>query len=292
MYAMQEARWLMIKTLLGIIASPRKYGNCELFTKEVFRNLQGGWKLRLMRLPELDIRPCRACYQCLFGEMKCPQEDDFQVALEALVQADAWVVAAPTYFLGANSSLKRFLDRGLSFYAHLDHLWGKPAVGIAIAGINGMEGYTKLGVDSFIRLALGDHRGSAVVYGALPGEIFLENVGKRAAADLAKVLLGGKAAAANECPTCPRCGGDTFRFLSENNVRCMLCSSSGSFSMAAGRVHFDMTAGAHDLFLSYESARKHAEWLRGMKEKFLERRKELKNITRDYTQEGEWVGKP
>ena len=59
-------------------------------------------------------------------------------------KSDALVVAAPTYLLGANASLKRFLDRGLSFYAHLDRLWGKPAVGVAIAGIEGMEGYTKL----------------------------------------------------------------------------------------------------------------------------------------------------
>ena len=134
----------MAKTLLGIVASPRKFGNSELFIKELYLQLSGSWELQLIRLPEMDIRPCKACYQCLFGEEKCPQQDDFALVLETLAQADALVVAAPTYLLGANASLKRFLDRGLSFYAQLDRLWGKPAVGVAIAGIEGMEGCTKL----------------------------------------------------------------------------------------------------------------------------------------------------
>ena len=182
----------MVKNLLGIVCSPRKFGNSELFIKELYRQLTGDWNLRLMRLPELDIRPCKACYQCLFGEMRCPQDDDFPKALQALVESDAYVVAAPTYLLGPNASLKRFLDRGLAFYAHLDKLWGKPAVGVAIAGIKGMEGYSKLAVESFVRLALGELRGAAVIYGALPGEIFLDNGGVAAAQHLAQALLEGK----------------------------------------------------------------------------------------------------
>jgi multimeric flavodoxin WrbA len=278
-----------MKTLLGIIASPRKFGNCELFIKEVFRQLDAEWRLQLMRLPELDIRPCRACYQCLFGEMKCPLNDDFPQALQALVAADACVVATPTYFLGANSSLKRFLDRGLSFYAHLDRLWAKAAVGVAIAGIDGMEGHTKLAVDSFIKLIMADHRGSAVVYGALPGEIFLEDTGKDTAKKLAQALTRDKIRSPADIPSCPLCGGDTFRFMPDGRVRCMLCSSAGDHFLKEGKLHFNMVAGEHDFFLSYESARRHADWLRGMKEKFLARRQELKTITQNYVQVGEWV---
>ena len=95
--------------------------------------------------------------------------------LDALAEADAYVVAAPTYLLSANGSLKNFLDRGLQFYAFVDRLWGKPAVGVAIAGIEGMEGSTKRDVESFIKLTMGDLRGSAVIYGALPGEALLSS---------------------------------------------------------------------------------------------------------------------
>jgi NAD(P)H-dependent FMN reductase len=279
----------MVKNLLGIVCSPRKFGNSELFIKEVHRQLAGNWKLVLMRLPELDIRPCRACYQCLFGEMQCPQEDDFSAALGALVECDAYLVAAPTYFLGPNASLKRFLDRGLAFYAHLDKLWGKPAAGVAIAGIPGMEGYGKLGVESFIRLTLGDLRGAAVLYGALPGEIFLDDNGLATAQRLAEALDKGREKADPRGPRCPLCGGDTFRFLGDGQLRCMLCSSSGHYECTEEGIQVRTMPGEHPLFLSCEDAKRHARWLRGMKEKFLERRKELKAVTQGYTQTGTWL---
>lgn len=279
----------MAKTLLGIIGSPRKYGNSELFIKEVYGNLPGGWDLNLLRLPDFDIRPCKACYQCLFGDGKCPIKDDFALALDALAASDAYVVAAPTYLLGPNACLKRFLDRGLSFYARLDALWGKPAAGVAIAGLEGLEGYAKLGVESFIKLTMGDLRASAVVYGALPGEIFLKGEGRETAKKLAAALIGGKAPAPGDAPACTVCGGDTFRIMADGRVRCMLCSSDGVIDCAGGRISITTKEGKHQLFQTLEGARAHADWLRGMKGQFLERRKELKDVTRKYTRTGRWV---
>jgi multimeric flavodoxin WrbA len=279
----------MAKTLLGIVASPRKFGNSELFIKELYLQLSGSWELQLIRLPEMDIRPCKACYQCLFDQEKCPQQDDFALVLESLAEADAYVVAAPTYLLGANASLKRFLDRGLSFYAHIDRLWGKPAVGVAIAGIEGMEGCTKLNVESFIRLTMGELKGSDVVYGALPGEIFLRPGGKETARRLAEALTAGKEKVNPSVPTCPICQGDTFRFLPDGQVRCMLCSNAGAYVWQAGRLHMETKPGKHALFLSYGETKRHADWLRGMKEQFLSRRQELKAVTLNYTRIGTWV---
>ncbi|MGB7911524.1 MAG: flavodoxin family protein [Desulfobaccales bacterium] len=279
----------MAKTLLGLVGSPRKFGNSELFIKELYLQLPGNWELKLIRLPDMDIRPCKACYQCLFGEEKCLQDDDFALVLETLSQSDAYVVAAPTYLLGANASLKRFLDRGLSFYAHIDRLWGKPAVGVAIAGIDGMEGYTKLNVESFIKLTMGDLRGSAVVYGALPGEIFLRKEGQETAGRLAAALHDGQERVLPLAPACPICGGDTFRFLPEGQVRCMLCSSSGAYVWQEGRLQMETQPGQHSFFLGYEDAKRHADWLREMKDQFLKRRPELKTVASGYTKVGNWV---
>ena len=277
-----------MKNLLGIVASPRKLGNSEIFIKELYRQLPGAWELKLIRLPELNIRPCQACYRCLFEEMRCIQNDDLYLVLEALAQSDAYVVAAPTYFLGANASLKLLLDRGLSFYAHFDKLWGKPAVGVAIAGNKGMEGYTKLIIESFIKLTLGDLRGSAVIYGALPGEILAENEGKETAKQLAEALVQGRRRE-SDAPTCPLCGGDTFRFLPNGQVRCMLCSNSGDYRWQESGLRCYITPGEHHLFLGYENAKKHPDSLRAMKEDFLARRKELKAIIQQYEQMGTWI---
>lgn len=279
----------MEKKLLGIIGSPRKFGNSELFVKEVYRSFPEGWRLRLVRLPELDIRPCRACYQCLFDEMRCPQDDDLQIALDALVSSDAYVVAAPTYFLGANSSLKRFLDRGLSFYRHLERMWGKPAAGVGIAGIEGLEGQTKLDLDRFIKLTFGDLRGTAILYAALPGEIFADDERKNTARALADALLKKGIETNGTHPLCPVCGGDTFRFFSGGEVRCMLCSNSGSYSWGHGGLQMEIHTGKHQLFNDMDSAKAHLEWLRSMKDRFLESRRDLKKITGQYTQIGTWI---
>lgn len=257
--------------------------------KELYRQLPGAWELGLIRLPELDIRSCKACYQCLFGEMRCIQDDDFSMVLEALAASDAYVVAAPTYFLGPNASLKRLLDRGLAFYAQLERLWGKPAVGVAIAGIEGLEGYSKLVVESFIRLTFGDLRGSAVLYGALPGEIFLDDGGRATAGTLARALVEGREPGDPSLPRCPLCGGDTFRFLGEDRLRCMLCSSAGHYQIKGKGLEIQAAAGEHPLFFTRRDAERHAQWLRSMKEKFLERRKELKVITQRYLQTGTWL---
>ena len=280
---------LMPKTLLGIIASPRKFGNSEIFVKELFHGLEGAWDLKLLRLQDFDLRPCRACYECLFGEMKCPVDDDFSVVLEAMVRADALAVVSPAYLLAANGSLKKFLDRGLAFYGRAEQLWGKPAVGVAIAGIEGKEGATKLNVESFIKLTFGDLRGTEVVYGAMPGEIFLDGRGREAARWLAGALSDPAQRIAPGVPVCPACGGDTFRFLPEGGVRCMLCSNTGRIECEDGKFEISMFRDEHPLFLTLEDVLRHAEWLRGMKEKFMERRKELRAVTREYTGVGHWI---
>lgn len=281
----------MVKTLLGLIGSPRKLGNSELLVKEVYRQLPEGWELKLIRLPQLDIRPCKACYQCLFGKMTCVQKDDFPLALDALVKADAYVLAAPTYVFGANASLKQFLDRGLSFYRHIDALWGKPAVGAVIAGFPGLEGYAKLMVDSFIKFTLAEHRGSEVLYAALPGEIFLQDAGREVAARLARALINGESEPAEKpaAPRCHLCGGDTFRFVGEGRAKCMLCSHEGGYQWGDERLHIDIQRGEHPLFLTREDVQKHLEFLQGMKEKFVAQRKQLKEVVSPYADEGEWV---
>lgn len=276
-----------MKKILGIIGSPRRLGNCEIMVKEISRNIPEPHELQLLRLPEHKILPCKACYKCLFEKQQCVQEDDFQIILENIVRADALILAVPTYLFGANSSLKRFLDRGLSFYAYLESLWGKPAVGVSIAGMEGNEGYTKLNVDSFLRLTFCDVRASEIVYGALPGEIFLKEKAKGVASAMAEALFSKPME--KHSPSCPLCGGDTFRFLGDNRVRCMLCSNDGIINISSGEPRFEITGDEHHLFLTKEAVLLHLERLRQMKHSFIEKRDALKRITLPYSNDGSWI---
>ncbi len=276
-----------MQKVLALVGSPRKLGNSELIAKQISRHIPEPHRLLLIRLPQMDIRPCLACYTCLFDT--CPQQDDFSGIVEALLESDALILVAPTYFLSANASLKKLMDRGLSFYPHFQRLWDKPAVAVAVAGIPGMEGYTKLCLESAVRLMGGQLKASEVLYGALPGEVFMNHENLRVVKTLAGALFGPAPDWQATPWRCPACGGDTFRFLASNQVRCMTCSSPGKVQISDGSITFAVDPPEDHFFLTLEGARRHLEWLRGMKQRFLEKKRELKNICLDYRNEGEWL---
>ncbi|MGD2029928.1 MAG: flavodoxin family protein [Desulfobacterales bacterium] len=276
-----------MKKILGIIGSPRKLGNCEIMVKEISRQISMPHELKLLRLQDFKILPCRGCYRCLFKTGHCVIEDDLATVIAAIVDADALIVSAPTYFLGINSCIKQFLDRGLSLFAHIEKLWHKPAVGVVIAGIEGKEGYSLLAIQSFLKLILAENKQSEIVYGALPGEVFMNPENKQTAAELAAALF--EPYAEKKGAVCPLCGGDTFRFIENNRVRCMLCSNAGIMTLQDNAPTFEITRSDYELFLSKEEAVAHRQWLLGMKSRFVQQKKALKDVTRSYIKQGSWV---
>jgi len=276
-----------MKKVLGIVASPRKIGNSEMMIKEIGKHIPVPCELKLLRLSDFDIKPCRACYTCLFKEEHCVIKDDLHKITEAIAEADGLIVAAPTYFLGANALLKLLLDRGLSFYSYLDRFWGKPSVGIGIAGIDGKEGYTLLNIRSFLKLTMTDIKMTGMIYGALPGEIFFNEENKQIAAAMGKALFGERLE--TKAPSCPLCGGDTFQFIGDNRVKCMLCSNPGTVETKDGRPVFSIGRAGHELFLSKEEALQHRDWLRQMKGRFSEEKSRLKEISSAYLKGWEFI---
>jgi multimeric flavodoxin WrbA len=276
-----------MKKVLGIIASPRKGGNCEVMVKEISRQIPEPHELLLLRLQDFNILPCKGCYRCLTKKKKCILDDDLDMVMKAMVEADALVVTAPTYCQGANASLKRLLDRFFPFYTQIEALWGKPAVGVGIAGIKGKEGHTLLDIQTFLKFFLADIKECQIVYGALPGEIFLNNENYKTAGALAAALFGRPSI--KKTPVCPLCGGDTFRFLGNHKVCCMLCSNSGTMNMAPEAPAFEIAESDHELFLTKEAVIEHRDWLVGMVERFGESKDQLKQITKSYSEGGTWI---
>lgn len=276
-----------MKKILGIIASPRKLGNSEIMVKEISRHISIPHELSLLRLSEFNILPCRGCYHCLFKSKHCVLKDDFNAILHTITDADALIVSAPTYFLGINASVKRLLDRGLAFYNHFDRLWNKPAIGVVIAGIKGKEGYSLLAMQSFLKLIFSEVKNCRVVYGALPGEIFINKENKQTAEQLALDLFNPPSK--KTAPCCPQCGGDTFRFVNSKKVRCMLCSNDGTISLQNNDLIFNIEKSSHEFFLTKEDATNHKDWLLDMKARFIRQKKALKAITLPYINQGEWI---
>jgi multimeric flavodoxin WrbA len=280
-----------MEKIVGIIGSPRKLGNSELMVKEISRNIPVEHELVLLNLSLLKLGVCTGCYQCLFKEGACYLEDDMELVMKNMMEASGVILAAPTYFLGPNSSFKILVDRALMFWARLEKFYGKPAVVVALAAQEGEDGFTQLALVSGIS-ALGLHvKDKAVVYAALPGEVFLNSKNKDIAAHLGKVLLQPNYVRVPKAYECPLCSGNCFKFIGGDRVECLTCHNHGKIRGEEGRPYMAIEKDPQNALGDLEARLAHRAWLMGMKEKFNEKKKILKEVSAQYLNDGQWIHK-
>jgi len=277
---------IIMKQILGLILSPRKSGNSEILIKEISKHIPEEHELSLLRFSDFNLKPCTGCYRCLFKENGCRTDDDFKPILKKIVEADAIILAVPTYFYSANSLLKVFLDRCLSAYDYIDSLWKKPSIGIGLCGIEGLDGHTLLDIQSFMKLLFFDIKATTIIHAKLTGDISFKEDFVLKSKKLGESLYGNSDQ--SDTPTCPLCGGSFFQFLSHQKVKCALCSNEGQMLVKENKTVFK-TKDKHRIFFSKEEALHHKEWLKEQRSEFLKVRKELREINKNYRNIGEWI---
>jgi len=268
------------KTILGLIGSPRKLGNCEVFIKEISKNIKDRHKLELLRLPSLRIKPCRACYRCIMGE-SCPQDDDMKLLLESLVKADAIIVASPVYFLSVPSSFKRILDRGFLFYDYVEKTEKKPCILISFYGLKEGIGVAPQALLLFAYLLGLDIKANLSLRAALPGEIVSKKSGKKIAKDLASLIFSDRSF--TNGTGCPFCGCEIVR-IQEDALVCTLCHGHFNISEDGRRVKIkegEIPGSRH--------IRMHKKWLKRKKLAFVEKKNEIMKTLLYYEDIGEWI---
>ena len=135
-----------------------------------------------------------------------------------------------------------------------------------------------------------DCKMTRVVYGALPGEVFLNEANRSTAADLSRGLFDP--ASETVGPRCPVCSGDSFRFLGGSDIRCLLCSNRGTMDAGFGTPIITIEQSDHEMFLSKAELLKHKDWLIGEKARFIEKKDALKAVSLDYREGGNWIKPP
>lgn len=102
--------------IVGLMGSPRKQGNSAALAY-AFLDQAGelGAQVEVFRLNKLKYKGCQGCYKCKTGKETCAVDDDLSAVLEAMAQADLWLVASPIYFGQISGQLKSCLDRWFSF---------------------------------------------------------------------------------------------------------------------------------------------------------------------------------
>ncbi|KJS14934.1 MAG: multimeric flavodoxin WrbA-like protein [Peptococcaceae bacterium BRH_c4b] len=280
-----------MKKILGLVISERRLGNSEILTKEIMDNIPEPCNRELIRLTDLNLKPCKACYHCLQPDTSCKMNDDFNFLMEKIKEADALIIAVPVYFLGPHAYYKLLTDRMLSAGHLARHTAGKPCLIVVSYGIKGWEGYTRTAALVLPRLLQMKVVGYWKVHAALPGESVLneQNI----------IKTGELGANIFDLPVlqpkpleCPNCGSDLFRFLSGTEAECPLCSSRVKLSVQNGNTVFNLIAEeqAKPCRFSPEGIEEHfLHWLISMKDKFLEVRSQLKEVQKPYLDKKWWI---
>jgi multimeric flavodoxin WrbA len=270
-----------VKKVLGLVASPRQYGNCELFTKEISRHIKGEYTLKLIRLTSLNIMPCKGCYACIVDK-PCPNEDDMEFLLHEIAAADAVIITSPVYYLGANSIIKKILDRGFLFFTVLRQTFGKPCILANFYGIKDRIGVAPQMLETMgVMLGL-DIKASLSIRAALPGEAVMNAVNINKAKKLAKMLCSSKTV--KKKTGCPFCGCEIIRVVKGGFI-CTLCH--GTFRTDKKGAFVKIKEGG--VLGSLEHLFHHKTWLGGMKSKFLAKRKEIMRTIIRYKDMGQWI---
>ena len=272
------------KQILGLVGSPRKLGNCEVFIKDIFSKIDAPCELNLIRLPSLNIKPCNACYGCIMGN-PCPNTDDMGFLLESIAASDAIIIVTPVYYLGAHSIFKRILDRGFLFYNYIEKTHNKPCILVNIYGIKDRIGVSSQMLMTFASFLCLDIKETVYIKAALPGEILMDVNNRNKAGALADLLFSDKKQGRKT--GCPYCGCDIARIENEKLI-CTLCHSY--FSMDNQGNRSKIKDGG--ILGPPEHMYKHKEWLKGMKNRFFQNKKEILKTSIPYKDMGKWIKPP
>lgn len=250
-----------MRTVLGISASSRGWGNCEIAVKSALIAARAhAAQPRFVRLPDLVIEQCRGCFRCLGPEGRCALDDDLGRLLEAVDAADGLVLASPVYFGLPPACMVSLLDRLLVRTPREGReLAKKRAVAITIMGNAKWRGIAEPVANMLVGLLGFDLSESLRFVAEGPGEVLrvpgasdrLELAGKLLAAHETAVGAAGKAESGStdrdlagpglaerspvtgdtpEPAACPTCRADFFR-IGKAFIECPVCGGRGDLGV-------------------------------------------------------------
>ena len=115
--------------ILAICGSPRKGGTFKVLDamKEKYPDID----YEILMLKDMNLKDCHGCYACINrGPDKCPLNDDRDVILKKMEDADGVIFATPTHTRHVTALMKKFMDK-LGYIAHRPYFFDKYALFIA-----------------------------------------------------------------------------------------------------------------------------------------------------------------
>ncbi len=137
---------MTVVSVLGIHASPRKYGGSYKLLRVALEAAKDeGAEIALIHLYDYRIKPCLGCVSDDVKACRFPcviDDDDFNSLGELMLRYDAYIFATPVYWYHVSGQLKNLVDRLTSMENMIYHtgrslLEGKVAGFIAVGNDTG-----------------------------------------------------------------------------------------------------------------------------------------------------------
>jgi multimeric flavodoxin WrbA len=231
----------------------RKMGNSEVLVKAALMGAEeAGAEVEIMRLMDLDIKPCRGCENCTAKMAKgepaeCViKDDDLSFVAEKFGECNGLILGAPVYFLAPPGYLKVLTDRMIPWEINATVAAAKngekkrPVGFISVGG--GNESWTPMGISlmkllTFTEFTTVDQL--QVTEAGRPAQILLdERIIEKAR------TLGWRVAQAAAGPAeamtfmgddpglCPVCRSNLIAHLRHGStVECPICGAAGTLKL-------------------------------------------------------------
>ena len=262
--------------VLGLAASPRKLGNSEIIVKDMLESLPHDWDKEMLRLSDLRIDRCKACYACLPQGKDCILQDDLNFFLSRIREADKVIIAAPVYYLGQQTTLKLINDRMIAIQNDSsEYFKNKQCVIVIPHTVPDWEGYAREATMHLARFLGMNVTGTLVVNKTLPGDVLDED-------SLTKIRRLAISLVDNstvdfcdpELAYCPSCDSSLLQVRRSGGWRCVICGSVGGWQVHDGEFLLSVSPSELKRF-SCEGMEEHGHILTEIKEEYIRRRKEV-----------------
>lgn len=104
--------------ILAVMGSPRVNGNTARLLRRVQEAAPETYEVEILSLTEYDLHGCRGCSHCQ-GDTEhfvCVQQDDGNLLLQKIIEADVVLYGTPLYGHNYSGQLKLFLDRHIPLF--------------------------------------------------------------------------------------------------------------------------------------------------------------------------------
>jgi len=100
--------------VIAFNGSPHRDGNTYRLVRHALDEIEkAGITTELVQIGGEKVHPCTACGKCFENQdLQCVQDDDMvNECIAKMAEADAIIIATPTYFAGVTPEIKAFMDR-------------------------------------------------------------------------------------------------------------------------------------------------------------------------------------